>query len=131
MHTGKKLGRARGRSARIARQSAARLNRLATMPAQALAMTHGGFDATITLNDHHIATACLTDRPAEDVVAVRRAVERMDGAGWINVEAQSFPSHILGWVTLYVAGHGVPPDTSEWRALQRTVQRMATTAVPF
>jgi hypothetical protein len=94
------------------------------------------FDATITLNDHHLVSTGLTDRPAEAVAAVRRAVERMGGAGWINVEAQSFPPHIPGWVTLYVAGQGAPPDTPEWRELQRSVEKTATAAlvaagVPF
>jgi hypothetical protein len=48
-----------------------------------------GFDTTITLNDHHLAAAGMTDRKAEAVEAVRRAVERMDGAHWIGVAAQS------------------------------------------
>jgi hypothetical protein len=46
-------------------------------------MTHRRFDATITLNDHHLAAASLADRPAEAVAAVRRALDRMDGAGGI------------------------------------------------
>jgi hypothetical protein len=94
------------------------------------------FDATITLNDHHLAAASLTDRPAEAVAAVRRAVERMPGAGWINVEAHYFPPHTPGWVTLYLASHGAPPDTPEWQELQRSVERVAkaalvAAAVPF
>ncbi len=60
----------------------------ATKPAHAPATVHGGFDATITLNDHHLAAAGLTGRKAEAVEAVRQAVERMEGAGWIGVDAQ-------------------------------------------
>jgi hypothetical protein len=62
------------------------------------------FDAVITLNDHHLAAAGLTGRKAEAVAAVRQAVERMDGAGWIDVEAQYFPPHLAGWVVVYPRG---------------------------
>jgi hypothetical protein len=37
------------------------------------------FDAVITLNDHHLEAAGLTGR---------QAVERLDGAGWIDLAAQ-------------------------------------------
>jgi hypothetical protein len=56
------------------------------------------FDATITFNDHHLAAAGLTCRKAEAVEAVREAVERMDGAGWIDVEPESYPPSAAGWV---------------------------------
>jgi hypothetical protein len=54
------------------------------------------FDATITFNDHHLAAAGLTCRKAEAVEAVREAVERMDGAGWIDVEPESYPPSAAG-----------------------------------
>lgn len=53
-------------------------------------MADRGFDATITLNDHHLDAAGLSGRQAEAVAAVRQAVEGMEGAGWIGVEAQSY-----------------------------------------
>jgi len=49
------------------------------------------FDAMITLNGHHLAAAGLSDRRAAAVKAVRQAVDWMEGAGWIDVEAQSYP----------------------------------------
>jgi hypothetical protein len=49
------------------------------------------FEATITLNDHHLDTAGLSDRKCKAVAAVREAIARMEGAGWIDVEAESFP----------------------------------------
>jgi hypothetical protein len=42
------------------------------------------FDATITLNDHHHRDAGLSTRKADAVAAVRTAIERMVGAGWIE-----------------------------------------------
>ncbi len=62
------------------------------------------FDATITLNDHRLGMAGMSDRRDEAVAAVRQAVERMDGAGWIDVEALDYPAHIPGWVILYPVG---------------------------
>jgi hypothetical protein len=45
------------------------------------------FDATITLGDHHLAAAGLDpqQRPVTTVDVVRNAVQRMDGASWIDV----------------------------------------------
>jgi hypothetical protein len=54
------------------------------------------FDAVITLNDHHLEAAGLAGRAAEAVAAVRQAVERIDGAGWIDVAAQYFPPQLPG-----------------------------------
>jgi hypothetical protein len=48
-------------------------------------------DATITVTDDHLAAAGLSAEEADAVVAVRAAIDRMDGAGWIDVEAQSYP----------------------------------------
>jgi hypothetical protein len=91
-----------------------RLNAFSTFPRHYPGMD---FDATITINDHHLATAGMTNRPAEAVAAVRRAVEHMPGAGWINVEAQYFSPNLPGWVILCPAGHGAAPDTPDWRVL--------------
>ena len=89
-------------------------------------MAHGGFDATITLDDHHLDTAGLSDREAEATAAVREAVERMEGAGWIDVEAQSYPPELPGWVIVYPRGRCFTPDTPVWRALQHQVETVAT-----
>jgi hypothetical protein len=50
------------------------------MPLQAPAMPYD-FNATITLNDHQLDTAGLSDRKYKAVAAVREAVARMEGAG--------------------------------------------------
>ena len=92
-------------------------------------MTHLEFDATITLNDHHLEAAGLTGRHAKAVVAVRRAVEAMSGAGWIDVEAQTYPPDTPIWVILYPRGPGSAPDTPEWRALRDQVEREARAAL--
>ena len=65
----------------------------------------------------------------EAIAAVRQAVERVPGAGWIDVEAQSYPAILSGWVILYPLGRAAAPDTPEWRDLQRTVTMMATAAL--
>jgi hypothetical protein len=39
-------------------------------------MAHGGFDATITLNDHHLEAAGLSGCKAQALAVVREAVER-------------------------------------------------------
>jgi hypothetical protein len=52
-------------------------------------MIQAEFDATITLNDHHLSTSGLSG--PEAVIAVRQAIERMNGAGWIDVAAWSYP----------------------------------------
>ena len=90
-------------------------------------MTHPAFDATITLNDHHFATTGLSG--SEAAATVRQAVERMDGAGWIDVEAQSYPAGLPGWVILYPPGRAAAPGTSEWRDLQRRIEMVATAAL--
>jgi hypothetical protein len=53
-------------------------------------MPHLWFHLTITLNEH-LAAAGMSNKPAEAVAAIRRAIECMDGARWIHVEAQSCP----------------------------------------
>ena len=49
------------------------------------------FDASITLNDHHLIEAGLSKYPADAVAAVRTVIEHMDGGGWIDVEPHSYP----------------------------------------
>jgi hypothetical protein len=87
------------------------------------------FDATITLNDHHHPAAGLTGRKAEAVAAVRGAVERMDGAHWIGVDAQSYPPELPGWVIVYPRGWCVTPDTPEWRDVLHRVETVVTAAL--
>jgi hypothetical protein len=94
------------------------------------------FEAVITLNDHHLAAAGLSGQKTAAVAAVRQAVEKMAGAGWIDVEAHSYPATLPGWVILYQPGRGAPPDTATWRELRHTVEVVATAAlvgaaVPF
>jgi hypothetical protein len=99
-------------------------------------MAHDRFDACITLNDHHLAAAALSGRKTEAVAAVRQAVEQMAGAGWIDVEAHSYPANLPGWIILYPRGRAAAPDTPAWRELRHTVEVVATAAligaaVPF
>ena len=47
------------------------------------------FDATITLTPSSLSGTPLLTRPQEAVEAVRRAVEAMSGAAWIDVEWQN------------------------------------------
>jgi len=98
------------------------LNSLPTMLAQATALATADFDATITLKDQHLAAAGLTGRKAEAVEAVREAVERMDGAHWMGVDAQSYPPVLPGWVIVYPRGWCVTPDTPEYRELREGVE---------
>jgi hypothetical protein len=51
--------------------------------AQALAMAHSGFDATITFNDHQLAAAGVSGRETEAAEAVRGG-RRTDGRGTLN-----------------------------------------------
>jgi hypothetical protein len=106
------------------------------IPRYCTAMTHRGFDAAITQNDHHLATAGMADRPTEAGAAVRRALDRMDGAGSIDVEAQSYPANLPGLVILFPPGRAVAPDTPEWRDRRGNVELLVTAAligagVPF
>ena len=87
------------------------------------------FDATITLCDHHLAAAGLSDCKAEAVEAVRQAVDRMDGAGWIDVEAQSYPPHCQGWVIVYPRGHCITPHSPQGWELQHQVEAVAMAAM--
>jgi hypothetical protein len=92
-------------------------------------MTTTSFDATITLNDHHLAIAGRSTPKADAVAAVRMAIEQMDGAGWIDVEAQPFPPELAGWVILYRPGRSDRPDTPAWRALSQRVEEGAVAAL--
>jgi hypothetical protein len=90
-------------------------------------MPHRGFYAT--LNDHHLEAAGLSGRKEQAVAAVREAVARIDGAGWIDVEAQSYPPGAAGWAIAYPRGRCVTPDTPGWRELRHRVETVATTAL--
>jgi hypothetical protein len=92
-------------------------------------MAHLGFDATIMLNDHHLADAGLAPTPDVAIAAVRQAVGSIYGAGWIDVEAHSYPAKLAGWVILYSPGRAVAPDTADWRGLLRMVEGLATAAL--
>jgi hypothetical protein len=92
-------------------------------------MVHSAFDATITLNDHHLEAAGLSGCKAQAVEAVREAVARMDGAGWIDVKPQRYPAWAPGWVIVYPQGRCVTPDTPEWRELRHRVEAVASTAL--
>jgi hypothetical protein len=92
-------------------------------------MISGRFDAVITIGDHHLAPAGLAGRRSEAVAAVRTAVERMDGAGWIDVEAQSYPPELPDWVIVYPRGRSNIPDTPAWRELRRQVEAVAAAAL--
>jgi hypothetical protein len=105
------------------------LNLSAIFPRHGLYMTIT-FDACIMINDHHLATAGLTGRRAEAVAPVRTAVQGMDGAGWIDVEAQYFPPHQAPWVVLYECCRSNTPDTPAWQTLQRMAEEVATAALP-
>jgi hypothetical protein len=85
------------------------------------------FDATITLNDQHLEWSGLSAAAA--VAAVRQAVERMDGAGWIDVEAQSYPASLPGWVGLHPPASFAAPDTSDWQDLRKSIETIATAAL--
>jgi hypothetical protein len=76
------------------------------------------FDATITLADRHLFAAGR-DRlnPRRAVDAVRDAMQRIEGAGWIDVDATDFPATCPGWVTLYRWGcGGARSDTPQWHS---------------
>jgi hypothetical protein len=60
---------------------------------------------------HEAPAVTVSDRKHQAVAAVREAVERMDGAGWIDVEAQSYPPGASGWVIVYPQGRCTTPDT--------------------
>jgi hypothetical protein len=87
------------------------------------------FDAVITLNDHHLEAAGLTGRKGEAVAAVRQAVERMDGAGWIDVEIQSYPPGLPGWAVVYPRGRCGTPQTPAWCERRHQVERQGQGAI--
>ncbi len=88
------------------------------------------FDATITIGAQRLETAGLANRCDEAAAAVRQAVERMDGANWIDVMATAisiprrYPMSVV-----YPRGRCLTPDTEEWRELQRTVEAVAAAAL--
>ena len=89
------------------------------------------FDATITIGHHHLRAAGLDPEQAAvtGVTAVRRAIERMDGANWIDVMASDYPPATPGWVIVYPRGSSIPPDTAEWRERRSQVEDMAKAAL--
>ncbi len=87
------------------------------------------FDAIITINDHHLEAAGLTGCKAVAVAAVRQAVERIAGAGWIDVAAHYFPPETPGWVTLYPRDEATRTDGPEWRDLASKVEQIALMAL--
>ena len=89
-------------------------------------MSAHAFDATITIGDHHLAATGLEGRRADAVAAVRAAVEQMDGAHWIDVEAQNYPPQCSGWLIVYPQGQCITPDSSAWRDLRHRVEQIAT-----
>ncbi len=75
------------------------------------------FDATATLHTHLREAGLGDDRADAAATAVRAAVRRLPGAGWINVE------HVVGpwsdgwawmrraeWVTVHRRWSAVPPE---------------------
>jgi len=76
-------------------------------------MAHGGFDTTIALSDRHLNARMLSDRKDQAVPAIRDNIERMDGAGWIDPEAQSYPPGTVGCVVVYPPGRCVTADRLE------------------
>jgi hypothetical protein len=61
------------------------------------------------------------------------AVECMDGASWIDVEAADFPPTCPGWVTLHPRGSSGTQDTPAWHDVRRRVEETvkAALAAPF
>jgi hypothetical protein len=53
----------------------------------------------------------------------------MEGAGWIDVEAESYPPGAPGWVIVYPRGRCVTPDAPEWGDLRYLVETVATAAL--
>jgi hypothetical protein len=53
----------------------------------------------------------------------------MDGAGWIDVESESYPPGAAAWVVVPPPGRGVTADTPEWRGLWHRVEKAATAAL--
>ena len=88
---------------------------------------HSLFDAFITLSNHHIQAARLPLPVA--VAAVRVAVQQMQGARWIDVEADFNPPTLPHWVIVLPRGRSVTPDDQTARELQRKVEATATAAL--
>jgi hypothetical protein len=74
------------------------------------------FVAAIIIGHHHLAAAAVDpELPQASIThAVRSSVERIPGAGWIDVEVQDYPPECWGWVIVYPAGQSGTPDTREW-----------------
>lgn len=81
------------------------------------------FDATITVGRHHLAVAGVAFEKREAVAgAVRAAVERLTGAGSIDVSVQGYPPECPGWVIVHPQGRANTPDTPEWRTQRLLVE---------
>jgi hypothetical protein len=68
----------------------------------------------------------LSCRKDNAIAAVREAVERMDGAGWIGVAARRYPPGAAGWVIACPPGRCGTPGTPEWAELRQWVETVAT-----
>jgi hypothetical protein len=99
------------------------------MAAHSRTMTSDHFDAVITIGDHHLEAVGLAGHADKAVAAVREAVERIDGAGWIDVEALSFPPALPGWVIVYPRGRANTPATPDWEERLRQVEATAANAL--
>ncbi len=88
------------------------------------------FDATIAIRAQRLETAGLANRCDEAAAAVRQAVERMDGANWIDVMATAIPIPTRYPMSVVCPrGCCLTPGTEEWRELQRSVEAVAAAAL--
>jgi hypothetical protein len=66
------------------------------------------------------------------VDAVCRAVQRMAGTKWIDIETGVFPPVCPGWVTLYPPRRCLTPDTPVWQQRRQEGQgAMVAVVAPF
>ena len=89
------------------------------IPYHFLGVTSQGVDATMTLNDYHLATPGLTDRRAEAVAAVSRVGQRVDGACWIDVAAPSYPTDLPGGLSYTCRDGPTRPNGASYSARSR------------
>lgn len=60
---------------------------------------------------------------------MQRAIEGIEGAGCVDVIAETYPPECQGWVILRRSGHGDSPDTPAWLELLPTVETLAMAAM--
>ena len=87
------------------------------------------FDATITLNDHYLAPALAANRIEDVTHIVRRAVEALPGAGWIDVDVEFSSAAVAGWVSVSPPGQVLTPPSKAWRDKQRIVEAVVLRAL--